>query len=101
MYTELDREVLQCFVDNQSQLFPEGDVVFTIEEAKEFLEETVTAVVVDSVQEVGEALEELGYDAEYLYEKGGSSTGNADEERILEAAEVFDVGDGRYLIVVS
>ena len=46
------------------------------------------AVVVNSVKEVGEYFEEEGVDME-----------GADEEGILEAEEVFEVGDGRYLIV--
>ena len=46
------------------------------------------AVVVDSVDEVLEYFEEQGVDTE----------GVMDEE-ILEADEVFDIGDGRYLIV--
>jgi len=45
-------------------------------------------VVVDSVREVWEFFEEEGVDME-----------GADEEEILEAEEVFAVGDGRYLII--
>ena len=59
----------------------------TYEEAENFLEECM-AVVVDSVREVWEFFEEEGVDME-----------DADEEEILEAQEVFAVGDGRYLIV--
>ena len=81
-----DDAVLKCFLDNQGQLFPE-DVATTMEEADGFLEECM-AVVVDSVQEVWEYFDEEGYDVE---------AGN--EEDILEAEEVFDIGDGRYLIV--
>ncbi len=47
------------------------------------------AVVADSVKEVWEFFEEEGVDTE-----------GADEEGILEADEVFEVGDGRYLIVI-
>ena len=46
------------------------------------------AVVVDSVREVWEFFEEEGVDME-----------GADEEGILEADEVFEIGDGRYLII--
>ena len=81
-----DDAVLQCFLKKQSQLFPE-DVAETLEEADNFLEECM-AVVVDSVKEVWEYFDEQGVDME-----------GADEEEILEADEVFDVGDGRYLIV--
>ena len=81
-----DEKVLQCFLDNQLQLYPEK-VAETPEEAEDFLEECM-AVVVDSVREVWELFEEEVVDME-----------GADEEEILEAEEVFAVGDGRYLIV--
>lgn len=81
-----DEKVVQCFLENQLQLYPEK-VAETYEEAENFLEECM-AVVVDSVKEVWEFFEEEGVDME-----------GADEEEILEADEVFEVGDGRYLIV--
>ena len=81
-----DDAVLQCFLEKQNQLFPE-DVAETLEEADNFLEECM-AVVVDSVKEVWEYFDGQGVDME-----------GADEEEILDADEVFDVGDGRYLIV--
>ncbi|MBR6665547.1 MAG: glyoxalase [Lachnospiraceae bacterium] len=83
---EYDDAVLKCFLDNQLQLFPEK-VAETLEEAENFLDE-VMAVVVDSVEEVIEYFEEEGIDMD-----------GADGEEILEASEVFDIGDGRYLIV--
>lgn len=83
---EYDDAVLKCFMKRQSQLFPE-DVVSNLEEAEAFLEECM-AVVVDSAEEVYAYFEEEGIDMD-----------GADEEQILEADEVFDVGDGRYLIV--
>lgn len=83
---EFDDEVLECFLDNQLQLFPEK-VAETLDEAEEFLEDCM-AVVVDSADEVAEYFEEEGIDME-----------DADEDEILEANEVFDIGDGRYLIV--
>lgn len=83
---EYDDAVLKCFLDNQLQLFPE-EVADTLDEAESFLEE-VMAVVVESVDEVIEFFEEEGIDMD-----------GAVGEDILEAAEVFDVGDGRYLIV--
>ena len=82
-----DEKVVQCFLENQLQLYPEK-VAETYEEAENFLEECM-AVVVDSVKEVWEFFEEEGVDTE-----------GADEEGILEADEVFEVGDGRYLIVI-
>ncbi len=82
-----DEKVVQCFLENQLQLYPEK-VAETYEEAENFLEECM-AVVADSVNEVWEFFEEEGVDTE-----------GADEEGILEADEVFEVGDGRYLIVI-
>lgn len=81
-----DDDVLQCFLDNQEQLFPER-VAETLEEAEDFLEECM-AVVVDSAHEVWEYFDEQGVDME-----------GADEDEILSADEVFDIGDGRYLIM--
>lgn len=83
---EYDDAVLACFLKNQKQLFPE-DVAETLEEAEAFLEDCM-AVVVNSVQEVWDYFDEEGVDME-----------GADEEEILGADEVFDIGDGRYLIV--
>lgn len=81
-----DAAVLKCFLENQLQLYPEP-VAETLEEADAFLEDCM-AVVVDSVREVWEYFDESGIDME-----------GADEEAILEADEVFEVGDGRYLIL--
>lgn len=83
---EFDDAVLECFLENQLQLFPE-EVAETLEEAEGFLEECM-AVVVNSVDEVIEFFEEEGIDTEGIM-----------DDAILEADEVFDVGDGRYLIV--
>ncbi|MFI3214420.1 MAG: glyoxalase [Eubacteriales bacterium] len=83
---EYDDVVLTCFLKKQGQLFPEP-VAHSLEEAESFLEDCM-AVVVDSVEEVWQFFEEEGIDLEEV---------NKDE--ILEAEEVFEVGDGRYLIV--
>ena len=83
---EFDDAVLECFLENQLQLFPEN-VAESYEEAEEFLEDCM-AVVVNSVDEVLEFFEDEGIDMD-----------GATDEDILEASEVFDVGDGRYLIV--
>lgn len=83
---QFDEDVLECFLENQQQLFPEN-VAETLEEAEDFLEDCM-AVVVNSVEEVLEFFEEEGVDTEGLM-----------GEEILEADEVFDIGDGRYLIV--
>lgn len=83
---EYDDAVLACFLKNQKQLFPE-DVAESYEEAEAFLEDCM-AIVVSSMKEVWEYFDEEGVDME-----------GADEEEILRAEEVFDIGDGRYLIV--
>lgn len=84
---EFDDAVLQCFLDNQGQLFPEEDVASNLEEAEAFLEESL-AVLVNSIDEVWNYFEEAGVDVD-----------GARGDEILEADEVFDIGDGRYLIV--
>lgn len=83
---EYDDAVLECFLKNQGQLYPEP-VAETMEEAEEYLEDCM-AVVADSLEEVLEYLEEVGVDLE-----------GAEGEEVLENDEIFDVGDGRYLIV--
>ncbi len=83
---EYDEAVLQCFLDNQLQLFPEK-VAMNLEAAEHFLEDSM-AIVVNSVSEVWEFFDEEGIDME-----------GADEEEILEADEVFAINDGRFLIV--
>lgn len=85
MQDEFDDEVLTAFLNNQARLFDE-DVAETLEEAGDFLTECM-AVVVDSVDEVRD-----------YFEENMDAYGMSDEE-LLEALEVFPVGDGRYLIV--
>ena len=80
---EYDDVVLDCFLEGQSKLCPE-DVASSREEAEAFLEDCL-AVVVSSADEVREYFEEEGLDA-------GASD-------VMDAAEVFEIGDGRYLIV--
>lgn len=81
-----DEAVVKCFLEKQEQMFPEP-VADSYEEAEAFLEECM-AIVVNSKKEVWEYFDEECIDME-----------GADEDEILDAAEVFDVGDGRYLIV--
>ena len=75
-----DETVLDCFLENQTKLFPQ-EVAATREEADDFL---------DSPREVWEYFDEECID-----------TDGADEDEILEADEVFELPDGRYLIVES
>ena len=82
-YTE---ECLKTFLKKQGQLFDEP-VAENLEEAEEFLEDCM-AVVVDSLEDVREYLEESGMDV----------SGMSDEE-VEETAEVFALDDGTYLIV--
>ena len=77
-------ECLKVFLKEQGRLFDEP-VAETQEEAEAFLEDCM-AVVVDSLREVREYFEEEGVDIE-------------DGDDLLNADEVFEVGDGRYLIV--
>jgi hypothetical protein len=74
------------FLDQQGKLFDEP-VAGTPEEAEAFLEDCM-AVVVDSIQEVESYFQEEGIDVE------GMSM-----EELEEAAEVFALPSGRYLIV--
>ena len=82
-HPDYDAAVLDCFLEKQLQLFPEI-VAETPEEAADFLE-MCFAVVAKSKKEVRTYFEEVGTDI--------------DGEDIFSAAEVFPVGDGRYLIV--
>ena len=83
---QYDKVCLETFLEKQSQLFDEP-VAETLEEADEFLDDCMAAVV-DSVAEVREYFEESGADVD----------GMSDEE-LLDAAEVFAIPDGRFLIV--
>ena len=79
---EYDEECLQAFLEQQGKLFDEP-VADTLEEAEAFL-----AAVVNNIEEVKEFLEEEGMDVD------GMSM-----EEIEEAAEVFALPSGQYLIV--
>lgn len=83
MFTE---ECINTFLENQEQLFPQA-VAESYEAAEAFLEDCM-AHVVDSIEEVREYLEESGADVE----------GMSDEE-LEDASEVFALPDGKYLIV--
>ena len=83
MFTE---ECINTFLENQEQLFPQA-VAESYEAAEAFLVDCM-AQVVDSIEEVREYLEESGADVE----------GMSDEE-LEDASEVFALPDGKYLIV--
>jgi len=80
-----DKKTVEIFLEKQLQLFPEK-VVDTYEEAEEFLED-VCAVVCKNKKEVLEYLEDQ------------MDTVGMSQEEILSSEEVFDLGDGRYLVV--
>ena len=83
---EYSEECLEYFLEHQTQLFDEK-VAETPEEAEAFLEDCM-AVVVDSLKEVREYLEESGMDASEL-----------SAEELEAASEVFALPSGQYLIV--
>ena len=83
---QYDEICLNYFLKHQSQLFRE-EVASTQEEAEEFLEDCL-AVVLNSLQEVKDYLDESGADVMDM-----------SLNEIEEASEVFSLPDGRYLVV--
>ena len=83
---ELSDLSVKYFLEHQDQLFDE-EVAYDEESAREFREDNF-AVLCESLDEVRDYLDEEGMDA----------TGMTDDE-LLEQAEVFDIGDGTYLVV--
>ncbi len=80
-----DKKIVEVFLKNQLQLFPEK-VAEDEQEAADFLED-VCATVCKNKKEVIEYLEDA------------MDVSGLTEDEILSAEEVFDIGDGRYLIV--
>lgn len=80
------KECLEIFLEKQGQLFDEP-VAENLEEAEEFLEDCM-AVVVDSLKEVRNYLEEIGADTRGMSLK-----------ELEQASEVFALPKGKYLIV--
>lgn len=80
------KEYLETFIKNQGQLFDEP-VAETLEEADEFLDECM-AVVLKNMKEVKEYFEENGMD-----------TSGMSAQELKEEAEVFEMPDGKFLIV--
>ena len=81
-----DRETLEVFIENQTQLFDE-EVVSSLEEAEEFLEDCM-AVVCKNIKEVRDYVDEAGMDI----------AGMSNEE-LLEQSEIFELPNGKFLIV--
>ena len=80
-----DDEILDVFLEKQLQLLPEP-VAENREEAEEFLEDCM-AVVLGSLREVREYFEEV------------ADISDMSDDDLLEADEVFAIGDGRFLVV--
>ena len=85
---QYDEICIHTFLEKQLQLFREK-VADTPEEADEFLSDYM-AYVCDSMKEVREYFEEQGTDISGM-----------DDEELEEAAEVFELPQGRFLIVES
>ncbi len=83
---EYSEECLLTFLEKQSQLFDEP-VAGSIEEAEAFLEDCM-AVVVDTLDDVREYLEENGIDVQGM-----------SKDELEEASEVFALPNGQYLVV--
>jgi hypothetical protein len=80
------KEYLEAFLKNQGQLFDEP-VAETLEEADEFLDDCM-AVVLNNLKEVKDYFEENGMD-----------TAGISAEELKEESEVFEMPDGKFLIV--
>jgi len=82
---DYSEECIEAFLKNQGRLYDEP-VASSYEEAEEFLEDCM-AVVLHSLDEVRDYLQEAGMDAADL-----------SDDDLLETSEVFAVGDGNYLV---
>ena len=85
MTNSYDDDVLDVFLKNQLQLFPEN-VAELQEEAEYFLEDCLAVVCDDK----DEAIE---------YMRDTVDVDDMSDEEILASSEVFPIPDGRYLIV--
>lgn len=81
---DYDDVVINDFLENQLQLFPEA-VAETPEEAEEFLEDCMATVCQDKKEVL-----------QYFKDSGVDITGVEDFD---DVEEVFPLSDGRYLIV--
>ena len=83
---EYSKLCVETFLKKQGQLY-DIPVARTYEEAEAFLEDCM-AVVVNSIKEVREYLDENGMDVDGM-----------SNQELLEAAEVFAIEDGTFLIL--
>lgn len=85
MMNEYDDEVVEVFLENQLQLFPE-EVATSPESAEVFLEDCF-ACVCDSREEA----------LDYIHDN--MDVEDMSDEEILSQPEIFAIPDGRFLIV--
>lgn len=82
---EFDNEVLDYFLENQQQLFPE-EVASTREEADEFLQDCF-ATICNNKKELRDYLDDIA-----------DITGMSDDE-IVDCEEVFKLPSGKFLVL--
>lgn len=85
---EFEEIYLEAFIANQEQLFSER-VANTLIEADIFLSDCM-AEIMDSIEGVQEFLEEMGMDVVDMT-----------PQELKEAAEVFEMPDGKFLVVAA
>lgn len=83
---QYDKVCVTYFFEHQSQLFGKN-ILEDIEEAEEFLEDCM-AVVCKNLKEV-----------RAFFEEEGADIAEMNNEELKEAAEVFSLPDGRFLVV--
>lgn len=80
------KEYLEAFLKKQRQLFDEP-VAETIEEADAFLDDCMAYVASN------------GKEVKAYFEENGADTSEMSSEELLSQPEVFEMPDGKYLIV--
>ena len=83
---QYDKTCITYFFEQQSQLFGKN-ILEDIEEAEEFLEDCM-AVVCKNLKEV-----------RAFFEEEGADIAEMNNEELKDAAEVFTLPDGRFLVV--
>lgn len=80
------KEYVEAFLKKQNQLFDEP-VAETAEEADEFLDECMAYVAANEKE------------VKAYFEENGADTSQMSREELLSQSEVFQMPDGKYLIV--
>ena len=83
---QYDKECVKYFLEHQSQLFGKN-ILEDMEEAQDFLEDCM-AVICKNMKEV-----------RAYFEEEGSDIAEMSNEELKDAAEVFALPDGRFLVV--